>query len=58
MSPAHRRKVPVALGRRVRQQARYRCGYCLCSEALLGMPMEFDHLIPHGAPGLSVTAAY
>ena len=44
MSPANRRKIPVAIGRRVRQRARYRCGYCLCSEALLGMPMEFDHL--------------
>ena len=41
-----RRKVPKALGRRVRQQARHRCGYCLVSEALLGMPMEFEHLIP------------
>jgi HNH endonuclease len=53
MSPAHRRKVPVALGRRVRQQARYRCGYCLCSEALLGMPMEFDHLIPQADRGIT-----
>jgi len=49
MSPANRRKIPVALGRRVRQLARYRCGYYLCSEALLGMPMEFDHLMPQAA---------
>jgi hypothetical protein len=47
MSPANRRKVPVAMGCRVRQRARHHCGYCLCSETLLGMPMEFDHLIPH-----------
>ena len=51
MSPANRRKVPVALGRRVRQRACYRCGYCLCSETLLGMSMEFDHLIPQAAGG-------
>src|SRR5919197_4817464 len=51
MSPANRRRVPVAMGRRVRQRARYRCGYCLCSETLLGMPMEFDHLIPQVAGG-------
>ena len=51
MSPANRRSVPVAIGRRVRQQARHRCGYCLCSEVLLGMPMEFDHLIPQAAGG-------
>ena len=53
MSPPPRRRVPVALGRRVRQQARHRCGYCLSSEALLGMPMEFDHLIPHAAGGIT-----
>jgi hypothetical protein len=51
MSPASRRNVPLALGRRVRQRARHRCGYCLCSETLLGMPMEFDHLIPQAAGG-------
>jgi len=51
MSPANRRTVPVAMGRRVRQRARHRCGYCLCSETLLGMPMEFDHLIPQAAGG-------
>jgi hypothetical protein len=39
------------IGRRVRQRARYRCGYCLCSETVLGMPMEFDHLIPQAAGG-------
>jgi 5-methylcytosine-specific restriction endonuclease McrA len=51
MSPANRRSVPIAIGRRVRQRARHRCGYCLCSETLLGMPMEFDHLIPQAAGG-------
>jgi len=51
MSPANRRNVPIALGRRVRQRARHRCGYCLCSETLLGMPMEFDHLTPQAAGG-------
>jgi hypothetical protein len=50
MSPA-RRSVPIAIGRRVRQRARHRCGYCLCSETLLGMPMEFDHLIPQAVGG-------
>ena len=51
MSPANRRTVPMAMGRRVRQRARHRCGYCLCSETLLGMPMEFDHRIPQAAGG-------
>jgi 5-methylcytosine-specific restriction endonuclease McrA len=51
MSPANRGTVPIVLGHRVRQWARHRCGYCLCSETLLGMPMEFDHLIPQAADG-------
>jgi hypothetical protein len=49
-----RQKIPARLGRRVRRQARQRCGYCLCSEALLGMPMSFEHLIPHSAGGATV----
>lgn len=40
-----RAKIPVPLQNKIRRQARYRCGYCLCSEALLGMPMEIEHLI-------------
>jgi hypothetical protein len=51
MSSAKRRRVPAAIGRRVRERAGYRCGYCLCSETLLGMPMEFDHLIPQAVGG-------
>jgi hypothetical protein len=30
----------------VAQQARHRCGYCLTSELVVGLPMEIDHLIP------------
>src|SRR5437870_12114424 len=51
MRSVNRRTVSVAMGHRVRQQARHRCGYYLCSEILLGMPMEFDHLIPQAAGG-------
>lgn len=49
-----RRKVPVRLARRVRRQARYRCGYCLSSEVLIGMAMELKHLIPLAAGGQTV----
>jgi len=48
------RKIPVALQRRVRQQARSRCGYCLSLEALLGMALEFEHLVPKVAGGQTV----
>ena len=57
MSPANRRTVPMAMGRRVRQRARHRCGYCLCSETLLGMPMEFDHLVPLSRTGQGTAKA-
>lgn len=36
---------------RVSQQARYRCGYCLTSEAIVGIPMEIDHIIPESLGG-------
>jgi len=49
-----RRKIPAPLRRRVHEQARYRCGYCLCSEALLGMPMEIEHLFPLASGGRAV----
>lgn len=49
-----RRTVPVAWKLRIREQARARCGYCLSSEALLGMPMEFEHLTPRAVGGQTV----
>jgi 5-methylcytosine-specific restriction endonuclease McrA len=53
MSRPHR-KIPAVLRRRIREQARYRCGYCLCSEALIGMPMEFEHLFPLALGGKTI----
>ncbi len=50
------RKIPAGLRRRIREQARYRCGYCLCSEVLIGMPMEFEHLNPLASGGRTVEA--
>lgn len=49
-----RRKVPAAWKKRLRQQARARCGYCLTTEALLGMSMEFEHLTPLMVGGQTV----
>jgi hypothetical protein len=39
---------------RVAEEARYRCGYCLTSERIAGLPMEIEHLIPQvlGGPTL------
>ncbi len=43
--------IPKALRERVADQARHRCGYCLTAEAIVGTPMEFDHLIPESLGG-------
>jgi hypothetical protein len=34
---------------RVALQARHRCGYCLTLEAVVGAPMELEHLIPESS---------
>lgn len=43
--------IPAELRRRVAAQARYRCGYCLTQEAVIGRPMEIDHLFPRSLGG-------
>ena len=35
-------------------QARHRCGYCLTAEAVVGAPMEIEHIIPESLGGLTV----
>ncbi len=34
------------LREKISKQARFRCGYCLTSEWIVGTPMEIDHIIP------------
>jgi hypothetical protein len=36
--------IPKKLRERVAAQARHRCGYCLSSEAIVGLAMEIEHL--------------
>jgi hypothetical protein len=43
--------VPAALRERVSQQAQHRCGYCLSSRELLGMPMTIEHIRPESLGG-------
>lgn len=38
--------IPKDLRARVAEQARYRCGYCLTQEMVVGVPMDVDHIIP------------
>ncbi len=46
--------IPKALRRRVAEQAGYRCGYCLTSEAITGQPMEMDHIFPTSLGGPTI----
>lgn len=48
------RYIPNSLKTKIRIEAKFRCGYCLRSEALTGMPMEFEHLIPIALGGKSI----
>ncbi len=50
MSQTH---IPKDLRAKVAAQARHRCGYCLTTEAIVGTPMEMDHLIPEALGGLT-----
>lgn len=43
--------IPKALRERVSKQALYQCGYCLTQEAIVGTPMEIDHIIPEALGG-------
>jgi 5-methylcytosine-specific restriction endonuclease McrA len=45
--------IPQTLRKRVARQARYRCGYCLTQEAVVGTPMEIEHLLPEALGGLT-----
>jgi hypothetical protein len=51
MTPAY---IPVELRRQVRADAAGRCGYCQTPEALIGMPLEFEHLHPEAHGGATV----
>ena len=45
--------VPLALQQQVREDAGQRCGYCLSSERITGIPLEIEHILPLSAGGLS-----
>lgn len=46
--------VPQELRERVARQARYRCGYCLTQEVVVGTPMELDHIFPYSLGGPTI----
>ncbi len=50
MSPSY---IAVALRQRVAEAARFRCGYCLTSQRIIGPLLEIDHIIPEARGGTS-----
>ncbi|MBN1887231.1 MAG: HNH endonuclease [Thermoflexales bacterium] len=45
--------IPAHVRQRVSAQARYRCGYCLTSQAVVAIPMHIEHIVPEAAGGES-----
>ncbi len=46
--------VPDDLRELVARQARYRCGYCQTQQAVIGTPMEVEHIFPSSLGGPTV----
>jgi len=46
-------RIPLALRQRVAELFRYRCGYCLTSQRIIGPLLEIDHYIPESRGGSS-----
>jgi hypothetical protein len=44
-------RIPAALRLRIAQAARFRCGYCLTSQRIIGPLLEIDHYIPEARGG-------
>lgn len=46
--------IPKELRRKVAQQARFRCGFCLTSEILIASQMDVEHIIPEAVGGQTI----
>jgi 5-methylcytosine-specific restriction endonuclease McrA len=45
--------ISATIRRRVAETARYRCGYCQTQQAVIGIPLHIEHIIPLAAGGSS-----
>lgn len=43
--------IPRALRRKIEDQSRHRCGYCLADETVVGYKMDIEHIIPESLGG-------
>lgn len=46
-------RISPALRQRIAEKSRYRCGYCLTSQIIIGPLLEIDHYIPESRGGSS-----
>ena len=46
--------IPAELRRRVTEEGRSRCGYCLTSQTIVAVPMHIEHIVPLAAGGQTV----
>lgn len=46
--------IPRQLRRQVAEDARYRCGYCLTPQRIIGRPMTIEHIKPEASGGETV----
>ena len=45
--------VSPQLRQQIAKEAKYRCGYCLTTQRIIGRPMSIDHIIPEAQGGLT-----
>lgn len=45
--------ISPTLRQKIAETARHRCGYCQTAAALIGMPLEIEHIIPEAQGGSS-----
>lgn len=46
--------IPAELRRRITEEGRSRCGYCLASQIIVAVPMHIEHIVPLAAGGQTV----
>ena len=46
-------RIPPNLRKQVEQDGKYRCGYCLTQQKVIGQPMTIDHIIAESQGGLT-----
>ncbi len=45
--------IPDRVRQRVAEAARFRCGYCLTSQRIIGPLLEIEHIVPESRGGTS-----